>query len=57
MPSSKRTIYLTRQQFTELLNLKEDEQIMEMELQFDEGEWVLIADIYEKDEDAIELPF
>jgi hypothetical protein len=58
MSAFKKTVYINEKKLGELLGLTDDQRVMEMELQFDEGEWVIVADIFDCSDEPIEnLPF
>jgi hypothetical protein len=58
MPVVKLTVYINKKKLGELLGLTDDQCVKEMQLQFDEGEWLLVADIFDcSDEPVEDLPF
>jgi hypothetical protein len=58
MSAFKKTVYIDEKKLGELLGLTDDQRVMEMKVIFDEGDWLLVADIFDCSDEPIEnLPF
>jgi hypothetical protein len=58
MSAFKKTVQLDENKLNELLGLTDDQRVTEMKVIFDEGEWLLVADIFDCSDEPVEnLPF
>jgi hypothetical protein len=60
MSAFQKTVYIDNQVLRDMFDLSDNQQIMEMELKFDQnnGEWMLIGDILDCSDESIEdMPF